>query len=112
MGPKRVYKKAPTGESEQLRDYELVFIISPEVIDKDFDATVDKVRQFITEKGGAISDLEQWGKRKLAYPIQHFTEGNYLLSRFKLTPASCSELEANLEISEEVLRHLLIKLDS
>ena len=112
MGPKRVPKKAPEVESKQLRDYEMVFIISPEVIDKDLDATVDKVRQSITEKGGTISDLEQWGKRKLAYPIKHFMEGYYVLSRFKLTPASCSELEANLEVSEEVLRHLLIKLDS
>jgi small subunit ribosomal protein S6 len=53
--------------------------------------------------------VEKWGKKKLAYPIKHFLEGNYVLTRFKVSPAQCKELEANLKITEEVLRHLLIK---
>jgi len=99
-------------EDEHLRDYELVLIISPEVLGEKFDTVVDNVSQFIAEKGGIISDVEQWGKRRLAYPIKHCEEGNYVLTRFKLKPALSKELEANLQISEEILRHLLIKLSS
>lgn len=104
--------KVSTKEDEQLRDYELVLVISPEVVEEKFEATVDNISRFITEKGGVISDIERWGKRKLAYPIRHFVEGSYVLTHFKLNPASGKELEANLQISEEVLRHLLVKLDS
>jgi len=97
-------------EDKQLRDYELVFIISPEVEEETLEATVGSVNQFITGKGGVISDEERWGKRKLAYPIRRFLEGNYVLTRFKMEPIWSKELEANLQISEDVLRHLLIKI--
>jgi len=105
-------KKALEAEDKQLRDYELVLIISPEIVDEALETTIDKVSRFITEKGGVISDIERWGKRKLAYPIKRFMEGSYVLTRFKLSPTSCKELEAKLQVSEEVLRHLLIKLSS
>ena len=99
-------------EDEHLRDYELVLIISPEVLGEKFDTVIDNVSQFIAGKGGVISDVEQWGKRRLAYPIKHFEEGSYVLTRFKLKPTLSKEVEANLQISEEILRHLLIKLSS
>ena len=106
-----VPKKELKGEDKQQRDYELVLIVSPEVADETLDATIDNVSQFITGKDGIISDVERWGKRKLAYPIKHFMEGSYVLTRFKLKPALSKELEANLQISEAILRHLLIKLN-
>ncbi len=96
-------------ESQKLQDYELVYILSPEVADESLESTIDGISQFITGKGGVVSDVERWGKRKLAYPLKHFLEGNYILARFKINPMRCKELEANLKISEEVLRHLLIK---
>jgi len=99
-------------EDEHLRNYELALIISPEVLGEKFDTVIDNVSQFITGKGGIISDVEQWGKRRLAYPIKHCEEGSYVLARFKLKPALSKELETNLQISEEILRHLLIKLSS
>ena len=107
-----VSEKVSTEEDEQLPDYELVLVISPEVAEEEFEAAIDKVSQFVSGKGGSISDIERWGKRRLAYPIRHFVEGSYVLTRFKLGPAFGKELEANLRISEEVLRHLLIRLDS
>lgn len=112
MVPKKISKKVLEVEDKQLRDYELVLIISPEVAEEKFDATIDNVSQFITEKGGTISNIERWGKRRLAYPIEHFVEGSYVLTRFRLKPTLSKELEANLQISEEVLRHLLVKLSS
>ena len=106
-----VSDKTKTEEEIELPDYELTFIVSPELNEEEFEATVDSVQRFITEREGSITDVERWGKRKLAYPIQHFIEGSYVLIRFKLAPALGKELEANLKISERVLRHLLIKLE-
>jgi len=107
-----VSDKVATEEGAQLLDYELVLVISPEVAEEEFEATIDNVSRLITGKGGTVSDIERWGKRRLAYPIRHFVEGSYVLARFKLKPAFGKELGANLRISEEVLRHLLIRLDS
>jgi len=81
-------------------------------VDEALDALIDNISQFVTGKGGTISDIERWGKRKLAYPISRFMEGSYVLIRFKLKPALGRELKANLQISEEVLRYLLIRLNS
>ncbi|MFC2016438.1 30S ribosomal protein S6 [Chloroflexota bacterium] len=106
-----VSNKVSTEEGKQLRDYELVLVISPEVPEEEFEALIDSVSRFITGKGGVISDIERRGKRRLAYPIGHFVEGSYVLTKFKLEPPFGKELEANLRISEEVLRHLLIRLD-
>ena len=99
-------------EDTRLNDYELVFIVSPEVYDEALESKIDGVSQFITNRDGVISGVERWGKKKLAYPVGHFLEGNYVLTRFKINPARCKELEANLKISEEILRHLLVKLSS
>ncbi|MCJ7426280.1 MAG: 30S ribosomal protein S6 [Dehalococcoidales bacterium] len=101
-----------TEESKQLRDYELVVIINPEVADEGVDSIVDNISRLITQKSGTVDELDRWGKRKLAYPIKHFLEGNYVLVRCKMNPASGKGLEASLRISEEVLRHLLVRLDS
>ncbi len=109
MVPKKAYKETSEAEDKKLRDYELVFIISPEVVGENLDATIDRVSQFIMERGGTVDEVERWGKRKLAYPIKHFMEGNYVLGRFKLKPTLGKEIEANLQISEEILRYLLIK---
>ena len=112
MVPRRIPKKVLKTEDKRLRDYELVVIFSPEVVEEKFDTTIDSVSQFITERGGTISDVERLGKKRLAYPIEHFMEGSYVLTRFNLKPALSKELEANLQISEEVLRHLLVKLNN
>ena len=95
-----------------LRDYELVLVISPQLDEESFEASIDKYNRLITGKGGNIVDTQRWGKRKLAYPIKHFNEGNYVLLKFKMKPAFSRELEANLRISEEVIRHLLVKMES
>jgi small subunit ribosomal protein S6 len=96
----------------ELHDYELVVIISPELMDEAIDGVMGRISRFITESGGSVPTVERWGKKRLAYPIKHFTEGNYVLARFKLKPKLSKELEASLQISEEVFRHLLIRLDA
>jgi len=111
MTAKKVSEKVLSVEDKQLRNYELVLIISPEVADEVLDTTIDNISQLITGKGGVVSNVERWGKRKLAYSIGHFVEGNYVLTQFKLKPALSKELEASLQISEEVPRHLLIRIE-
>jgi small subunit ribosomal protein S6 len=99
-------------EEKELKDYELVFIVSPEVADEALEGTIDGISEYITGRDGVVSEVEKWGRRKLAYPVEKFLEGNYVLTRFKISPAHCKELEANLKISEEVLRHLLVRAGS
>ena len=94
----------------RLQDYELVFIINPEMADEALESKVNGISQFITDREGVVDSIEKWGKRRLAYPLRRFLEGNYVLARFKISPARCRELEANLKISEEILRHLLVKV--
>ena len=93
-----------------MRDYELVLVISPEVADEDIPGTVGKVKDYIERSGGSVTEVNHWGRRRLAYPIKRFTEGNYVLAHFKLKPELTAGLEANLQISEDVLRHLLVRL--
>jgi small subunit ribosomal protein S6 len=109
---KSVVKKALPVEDEQLRDYEMVLVISPELAEEKFNATLNNISQLITDMGGVVSDVKQWGKRRLAYPIKQFSEGNYVLTQLKLKPTLNREVEAKLQISEEVLRYLLVRLSS
>jgi small subunit ribosomal protein S6 len=105
---KQIIKSQDTG----LKDYELVFILNPDVTEEALETKLNGISEFITGREGVISSIDKWGKKKLAYPIKHFLEGNYVLARFQISPAKCKELDANLKISEEVLRHLLIRVGS
>jgi small subunit ribosomal protein S6 len=96
----------PTGN-----DYELVFIVHPEVADDALDPIINNFTQYITNKAGTVVEVVRWGRKKLAYPIKHVLEGNYVLLKFKLDPASNKEMETNLKISEKIIRYLLIKID-
>ena len=104
-------KREQKTEDKRLHEYELVYIVSPEIADDVLETRVNNISQFITGKEGIIDGVDKWGRKKLAYPIKHFLEGNYVLTKFKLSPAQCKELDANLRISEEIIRHLLIKVE-
>lgn len=92
------------------QDYELVYIIKPDAEEEELENRIEGISSFITGNNGTVAEVERWGKKRLAYPIKHSLEGNYILTRFSMNPDRCKELEANLKISEDVLRHLLIKL--
>jgi small subunit ribosomal protein S6 len=93
-----------------LRDYELVVILSPELAEDDVPAAIDRLSQFIADRGGEVKEINRWGRRKLAYPIKKHLEGDYLVTQVKLEPGRTSDIEAGLRISEEVLRHLLVRV--
>ena len=95
-----------------MRRYELVVIVSPEVAEDEMPDAVDRlIRQPVESEGGEVQETDHWGRRKLAYPIQRHQEGNYVLTQLNMDPQKTGELERSLQISEEVLRHLLIRLD-
>ena len=95
-----------------MRRYELVVIVSPDVAEDDVPDAVDRlVRRPVESEGGELQEIDSWGRRKLAYTIQRHQEGNYVLTQLNMDPQKTGELERGLQISEEVLRHLLIRLD-
>ena len=97
--------------AERMRDYELVMVLSPEADEDQVTAMVERVANLITERGGSVAEQDSWGLRRLAYPIRRFQEGNYLLTRFTLDAKDVPEIDRNLEASEDVLRHLVTKVD-
>jgi len=105
--------KGSKGESierrSRLRDYELVYIISPEVEEEDLENVTARVGQLVADGGGEVLELSSWGRRRLAYPIRKFSDGHYVLSRIQLDPGSLPELRRLLGLTEEVIRYLLIR---
>ena len=94
-----------------LHEYELVVVMNPEIPEEDVPAAIERVTSAVTSRGGTIDEVQPWGRRKLAYPIKRHMEGNYLLTNIKLDPGRAHDLESNFMISEDILRHLLIRKD-
>ena len=95
-----------------MRYYELMMVVPP-MDDEVLSATLDRVNNDIAERGGTVVRQQRWGGlRRLAYPIKDHNEGNYVLTHLELEPERAGELEANLRVSENVLRHLLLRIDS
>ena len=90
-----------------MREYELVFVVHPDLDDSAFKELVDRVKSWITDGGGQVSKVDLWGKRKLAYPIRKQKEGQYVIMKTQMSPAYCSQLERNLRLQEPVLRYLV-----
>jgi small subunit ribosomal protein S6 len=89
----------------------LVVILTPEIADDVIGESLDRLSQNITGRGGEVVEVNHWGRRRLAYPIRRHLEGNYVVSQIKLDPSEVPDLESNLRISEEVIRHLIVKTD-
>lgn len=94
-----------------LREYELVLVLSPQLAEEQVSGVVERVSQFVKDRGGSVTGVNPWGRRRLAYPIRKALEGHYILAQLQLEPESVKELEANLHIAEDVLRHLLVRTD-
>lgn len=93
-----------------MRNYELVTVISPEIDEEAVLKVIDEMGKFIGDRGGIVDSTDKWGKRKLAYPLRKFTEGNYLLTRFQAEPQLIKEIKINLNASENILRHLIVRV--
>jgi small subunit ribosomal protein S6 len=92
-----------------LRDYEVLYIVRADLDDDKVQDAVKRVNTLIERSGGTIERTNLWGKRKLAYEVKHQKEGSYVLQDFQLDPNRVPELESSLKITEEVLRHLIVR---
>jgi len=93
------------------RDYELGFILNPEVSEEQNSSILERIQQIVNNHDGQVVRINQWGRRRLAYPIQHQRDGFYVFFDMILTPETVSELDRNLKVTEEVLRHIIIRRD-
>ena len=93
-----------------MRHYEIVFIVHPDQSEQ-VPAMVERYKTLITESGGHIHRLEDWGRRQLAYPINKLHKAHYVLMNIECTPAAIEELETGFRFNDAVLRHLPIKMD-
>jgi small subunit ribosomal protein S6 len=92
-----------------MRRYELMLVIRPDVPDDKSQAVIDRTTRQIIATGGQILKVAPWGRRRLAYPIDRFREGSYHIVLFQAPGDALGELEHNLQITEEVLRHLVTR---
>jgi small subunit ribosomal protein S6 len=94
-----------------MRRYELMLLFRPDLEDDKLQSAVEKVTRAIVNAGGGLTKVSPWGKRRMAYEIQHFREASYFLLHFDIAPSAIREIERGLLISEEILRHLVTVLD-
>ena len=92
-----------------MRDYEVLYIVRADLDDDKVQDAVKRVNTLIERSGGSLERTNLWGKRKLAYEVKHQKEGSYVLQDFSFDPSRVPELEAALKITEEVLRHLIVR---
>jgi small subunit ribosomal protein S6 len=94
-----------------MRDYELLFVIRPDLDDSHTKTAANRVQGLITQRGGELTNTQEWGKRRLAYRIQHQGEGTYFVYRHRMEPAAAAEIEHELNLDESVLRFMMVHLD-
>jgi small subunit ribosomal protein S6 len=94
-----------------MRDYEVVFVVHPDLEEASLNELVTKVQGWITEAGGAITKVDLWGRRKLAYEIRKQREGQYVLLSAQMPSRFTTELERNLRFLEPVMRFLIVALN-
>lgn len=90
-----------------MHNYELVFIVHPDLDETALNGIVEKVKGWITDAGGSIEKAEVWGKRRMAYRIRKQREGQYVYVVTSFPPTFTTELERNLRFTEAVLRFLI-----
>ena len=94
-----------------MRRYELMLLLRPDLDDEHLQAAVERVTRAIVNAGGSLSKVSPWGKRRLAYEISHQRDASYFLIHFEIDPAAIRGIERGMQISEEILRHMLTILE-
>ncbi len=97
-----------------MRDYELMYIVRPNLADDEITPVIERISNYIASLGGQVKEIIQtspWGRRRLAYNIENFQDGYYVVANLRLDPTQASELERSLRISDDILRHILVRPD-
>jgi small subunit ribosomal protein S6 len=92
-----------------LRDYEILYVVRPDLDEEQVEAAVAKVSGLIETLGGQHERTNVWGKRRLAYEVDRLREGYYVLTEFQLDAGRVPEMESTLKISDTVFRHLIVR---
>lgn len=94
-----------------MRIYEELFIVKPDAPEEEVDAFVEGLRTQLTNTGATVDKVEKWGKRKLAYKVDKYREGSYVLVQFAADAATVKELERRLRVSDVVIKFLTVRID-
>lgn len=95
-----------------MNKYELALVLNAKIEDDARTAELEKVKEIITRFGGTITEVDEWGKKRLAYEIQHMTEGFYYFIRFDAEATCPAEVESRVRIMDSVLRYLCVRQDA
>ena len=96
-----------------MNKYELVVVVSAKLEEEERAAEIEKVSNLVTRFGGTITDVEEWGKKKLAYEIQKMSEAYYYFIHFDTDNTDCpNEIEDQIRIMENVIRYLCVKVEA
>lgn len=98
---------SPKGGGEQMRKYEVMLAINPQLEEVELTALIEKVKKVIPKEKGEITNVNIWGKRRLAYEIKDFTEAIYVVIKFNADETSIFEFERVLKLEEKIIRYLL-----
>ncbi|WP_456464282.1 30S ribosomal protein S6 [Persephonella sp.] len=94
-----------------MRHYELVFVLKPTMTEEEMASKLETIQKIISSNGGEIYNIDKWGRKELAYPIQNFNNGYYFILNFKTENSELPRnLEYNLRLDEDVIRFLNFKI--
>ena len=99
-------------EVTSMNKYELALVVSAKLEDEERVATVEKVKAYIERFGGQITNVDDWGKKRLAYEIQKMKEGFFYFIQFDAAATAPAEIEARVRIMDNVLRYLVVRQDA
>ncbi|MGI6045373.1 MAG: 30S ribosomal protein S6 [Eggerthellaceae bacterium] len=94
-----------------MKAYELLFFVAPSIDDESRAAVMKRIETTIQNGNGQVDNVDNWGKRKLAYEINGLTDGDYTLIDFHINPEEVAELDRILRINDAVVRHMIVRRD-
>jgi small subunit ribosomal protein S6 len=94
-----------------MRVYEELFILKPDTVEEEVDGFVEQIQHVITNGKGTVDKTDKWGVRKLAYRVQKYSEGLYVLIQFSSTPDLVKEVERRMRVADQVIKFITVRID-
>jgi small subunit ribosomal protein S6 len=108
-----VAKSNPEGRrhTAKVHKYEVAIIVRPEIEEEGQQAIVERLSQILTSDGGEVTQVDNWGRRRLAYPINKVTDGYYYFIQGQFSSSVLPELDRTARMSEDIVRHMVVRMD-
>jgi len=94
-----------------MRIYEELYILKPDTTEEDIEASVELIRSTVIAGGGTVDKVDKWGMRKLAYKVEKFSDGYYVLVQFSTKPEVVKEVERRLRVADAVIKYITVRID-